>query len=883
VATFSYHHSRSDSRGTDDWLVDVADAVAPALCGGKAAGLARLMRAGFNVPAGVCLTTDLYRAAVHGSGVVAEIAALEAATQGSRHGRAARLAEIRRAIEHVPLGRDARELVRRGVRQVRNRWPGMLAVRSSAVLEDHAGASHAGVHASFVGPYEADAVVELVRRCWASLWTDAAWTYRQRLGLSHTAAAMAVVIQRFVAAGRAGVAFSVDPVTNDPATIVVEAAWGVGQDIVSGIRTPDRYRIAIPPGGISAAVAEPSSGWRVLTAADVLQLGRLVRRVERTLGMPADVEWAFDGDRFWIVQARPIATAVARPPRTAWTRANVKEVFPDVPSPLAVSYLSVTLDGMFHRYHASHGHPLPDGARFVGVFHGRPYLNLTLMQQMALARGGQPEIVSRLFGGPAAALDAGAAGNGRAPHPGFRHSAQLVRELLTTVLVTPRRAPALFRTMRRQAAACDAVALDRLDAAALRRHLTRFADAALGPARLCRMHEIVSAQSRAYIVLDRLLAAWLPARAETLMTQLTTGLGTLPHARMTYRLMALSEAARSEPRANAFLVSAHDDAAMRSYRRALSGTRFLEGFDEVLLEFGHRARFESDVMSPRFREDPLPLLRIVQLYARAEGLESAEAHAIRRHAIQRAARADVRAALGGPRRLLFSIVCSALQRLLGQRDENRDVTTLLVAHLRRIVLEIGRRAAAAGVLEKRDDIFFVLWHQLPQVLDGDRNWRQVIRDRRREHDRHLGMPAPDLLHGAEDEQAATASGADGHDDLAGLGVSAGTVRGRVKVLHSVTDVPALSGEVVVLPAIEPSLTPLFPLVSGVIAEMGGLLSHGAILAREYGLPAVVNLTDATRRLKDGDHVELNGLTGRVRVLGRANGTRGDRSRMAKQE
>ena len=864
MAAPSYRQSRRDA---DRWLVNLADAVTPALCGGKAAGLARLMRAGFNVPAGICLTTDLYRAALRESGVFAEIEALAAPARRTRYARAAQLAEIRRVIENVSLGRDAMELVHRGVTKLRGRGPGVLAVRSSAVLEDHASASHAGVHATFVGEHDTEAVIKHVERCWASLWTDEAWTYRERLGLSHTAAAMAVVIQRFVAAGRAGVAFSVDPVTGDPATVVIEAAWGAGEQIVSGARTPERYRIAITPGGVSA-VPESSSGWRVLSAADTLQLGRLVRRIERTFGVPVDVEWAFDGDHFWIVQARPIA-GVARAPRTAWTRANVKEVFPDVPSPLAASYLSFALDGMFRRYHASHGHPVPEGTRFVDVFHGRPYLNLTLMQQMALARGGDPKIVSRLFGGPAATLD-GAASKPR-PEKGIRHVAGLARELLTTVFVTPRRAPALFRAIRRQAAAADAVPLDHLDDADLRRHLTRFADAALGPARLSRMHEIVSAQSRAYKMLDRLLAAWLPTRAETIMTQLTTGLGTLPHARMTYRLMALSEVARSEPSIHAFLTSTHDDEALRGYRRVLTGTRFLEGFDAVLREFGHRAPFESDVMSPRFHEDPLPLLRIIQLYVRVETLESAERHALRRKAIQHAAQTDVRAALRPAQWLLFSIVCSALQRLFGLRDENRHVTTLLVAHLRRIVLEIGRRAVHAGLLDQRDDIFFVFWAELPHVLEGEGNWRQVVRERRREQEVHLGTPAPDLLVGADDQHAVTATKVDDNDVLAGLGVSAGTVTGRVKILHSISGVPALSGEIVVLSAIEPSVTPLFPLVSGVIAEIGGLLSHGAILAREYGLPAVVNVTDATRRLKDGDPVELNGMTGRVRVLGRANG------------
>jgi phosphohistidine swiveling domain-containing protein len=212
------------------------------------------------------------------------------------------------------------------------------------------------------------------------------------------------------------------------------------------------------------------------------------------------------------------------------------------------------------------------------------------------------------------------------------------------------------------------------------------------------------------------------------------------------------------------------------------------------------------------------------------------------------------------------IVCGALQRLLALRDECRHVTTMLVAHLRRLTLEIGTRAAAAGLLARREDAFFVTWDELPRVLaEPGRDWRGLALLRRRERERHARLEGPDLLAGDTAlEPAAASSG----EDLVGLGVSPGRVTGTVRVLRSIEGVERLAGEIVVFPTIEPTLTPVFPLVGGLIAEMGGLLSHAAILAREYGLPAVVNVRDATRRLRDGDRVEIDGTTGRVRVLER---------------
>jgi rifampicin phosphotransferase len=194
------------------------------------------------------------------------------------------------------------------------------------------------------------------------------------------------------------------------------------------------------------------------------------------------------------------------------------------------------------------------------------------------------------------------------------------------------------------------------------------------------------------------------------------------------------------------------------------------------------------------------------------------------------------------------------------------VTTMCVAHLRHIALEIGHRATRAGLLDDPTDVFFTTWHEMPRILvEPDRPWRQIVADRRRRRDEDARFDAPDIV---DDEGVAPRAEMAAADDgsLIGFGVSPGVVTGRVRVLRSIDGIGRLSGEIVVFPAIEPTLTPIFPLVKGIVAEMGGLLSHAAILAREYGVPAVVNVREATRRLKDGDLIELDGATGLIRVL-----------------
>jgi pyruvate,water dikinase len=351
---------------------------------------------------------------------------------------------------------------------------------------------------------------------------------------------------------------------------------------------------------------------------------------------------------------------------------------------------------------------------------------------------------------------------------------------------------------------------------------------------------------------------------------------------MVHHLMDLAALAVEDDRAQRYFTAELDEAAVGAYERALDGTAVLRELRALLREFGHRGPYESDVMSPRFAEDPAPLLRMIQLHVRAGATTSAARHAEERRRVRLAAIDEVRRALRDGRSTLrfvaqwslFSFLCGALQRLVALRDECRHVTTMMVAHLRRVALEIGRRATSDGILADPSDVFFITWEELPRVLvEPDHPWGALAAERRRQRDADARIEAANIV--TDDGRA---DGVDAPapvgDELRGYGVSPGVVTGRVRVLRSIEDIGHLSGEIVVFPSIEPTLTPIFPLVTGVIAEMGGLLSHASILAREYGLPAVVSVRDATRHLEDGDRVELDGTTGRIRVVERAGGARG---------
>jgi len=891
---------------THCWLVDIVDATDPALCGGKAAGLAMLKRIGLSVPRAVCLTTDFYRHWLDVSGFGPRLTEL-VATAGDAHLRRTVLEQIRCEVEATPLSDDADGALREGVRRLTvGRDGDVLSVRSSGVDEDHLDASHAGIHASrIVAGHDMRAVIAAIKTCWASLWTETAWTYRERLAIPHASAAMAVVVQRYVAAVCSGIAFSADPVTNDRTTVVIEAGWGTGAALVSGKVTPDEYRVSLqadaPAGAHRRAGRQTEmTVWRdggpaalplddtrrgrpVLSDTQVRELASVAKAVERTLGTPVDIEWACDGEGFWALQARPITTLTEAPHRSAnrprlWTRANLKEVFPELPSPLALSYLTFSLNRMFQTYHAAHGYSVAPDSRLVSVIRGRPYLNLSLMQQMTVERGGDPAIVGRLFGG-ASPTEPKSLAPASHPEISITARARLGREMLATLFSTPYRGRRLFHGMRRQAVALADISLEALDDRALSAHADEFFATLLDETPLRRLHEVVSAQSRAYMFLEALITAWVPTDADAVLKRLMTGLGTLPNVRMTYRLMDLAALAARESPARVYFTGDLNEEALAGYETALAGTAMLAELRAFLREFGHRGPYESDVMSARFADDPGPVLQLIQLHVRAGATQDAARHAAERSHVRHTAVADLRRALHqGRGRLafvaqwtLFRLVCSALHRLLALRDECRHVTTMMVAHLRRVAQEIGRRASRDGVLADPTDVFFLTCDEMPRVLiERDGPWRLQAADRRRERERNRELQASDVV--GDDGIADGIEGAADvpcDNELRGYGVSSGTVTGRVRVLRSAEAIGYLSGEIVVIPAIEPTLTPIFPLVRGFIAEMGGLLSHAAILAREYGLPAVVSVRDATRRLRDGDRVELDGSTGRIRVLERA--------------
>lgn len=781
--------------------------------GGKGANLGELVAAGLPVPAGFCVTTDAYRAVI--APLADEVGAL---LRKRRHD------ELRALVVAAPLPDGLAERVAGAA----ERLGGPVAVRSSATAEDLPEASFAGQQETFLGVVGGEAVVEAMRRCWASLWSDRAIAYRAEQGYPDDAAAIAVVVQAMVAADAAGVAFTVDPVTGRR-VVTIDSAWGLGESVVGGAVTPDSFvvdggsirrrigdkaiRIDLAPGGgTRTSHVQPASRRRPsLTRRQVREVAALARQVQAHYGQPMDLEWALARGRAWLLQARPVTTVVAAPEAASdpgrhtrlsrFVRSDIIEHFPE-PYPLDL----VVVEAAYRALRSCAG--------FAGIGIS-PEQGLITLDDTGIARVGYPTVsLRRLPLGVARILRA------RASDPRMweaTHGAA-ARALVARMLaldLTSLTGPELRRTLTQLVDVTE-------------RHLEeRFVH--LG------FHLMRGARIDALLWLARRGAASGPRTQFDLLGGLDYATAVIDR-----RLRGLARTAPAEVLA---LLGGEriDVAAVRAVDPAW--WRDVEGF---LTDFGARTPKMYLPFSTRgWREDLPAFLTMLGLVAHGTGDAPVGEH--------RALVAEAGSRLPAP-------LARRLERLVddyraGHVMREASVVELeeLCAAARRVGLEAGRRLVADGLCERPGDVAFLSFAELGDWLDGREVDVAGIVTRRR-----AARPkAVAAWH--ETAEPACAAGA-----WVGVAASPGRATGRARVVSGPADFTRLErGDVLVCRATDPAWTPLFALAGGIVAETGGRLSHAAIVAREYAIPAVLGVAGATTRITDGARITVDGGTGRV--------------------
>ncbi|WP_437972114.1 PEP/pyruvate-binding domain-containing protein [Sorangium sp. So ce260] len=828
-----------------------------ATAGGKGANLGELTRLGLAVPPGFVVSAGAYAEQAAAWGLAERLGPHLAAS-----GWEAAAAEAEALFQTGAMLPGIESAVRDAYREL---GAPPVAVRSSATAEDLADASFAGQHETYLDVAGEDELLRALRRCWASLWSPRALGYRAARGIDHLGVHIAVVVQRMVPAEFAGVLFTVDPVAQRADRMLLEVAPGLGEAVVSGHTTGDVYRLRRAPfagsaaNGASKPNGAPDPGANGLAIDDrdrreagrpapndalVLEVGRIGLRLEAHFGCPQDVEFAFAGGAVHLLQSRPITTLGAAeieplPPPPELNRlqrrmleANDNDRFPVAPRPLDQWSFRVTLPALVRM------------VRFVG-----------LDVDEAEERAWVDQLWREVF-----------------VPPRMRPTLRLLQ--------LPRKVAASLRDdamawweadgFKRLQEACAPVDLRALDDAALLRRADRITETTT--AVLGERFERSASQLAAVALRVPVTLAVGPKRAATVMSDLVSGL----HTRTSDVNLALFHLARRAASAGPEVAGAIREGRPEALRESEAGRATLAEVEAFLDEHGHRESTGMYLSAPTWRQDPAPVWGLLRgLLDAAEPPSEAAGLARYRAALEEVTRA-LRFAPG-----LRDAFCRTLERLRSAivfRERTHFDLVRSFSALQAIVAEVARRLCERGHLPGPDDVFYLTEAELRAWIQGAAppldEVKRLVRRRRATYG---------VVNARWQKKAlgsSVAGGASG-DELRGIGASSGVVRGKARIVRDVGEFERLkAGEILVCRYTNPAWTPLFTLAAGVVTDAGGAVSHGAIVAREYGIPAVLGAAGATERITDGQEILVDGTEGRVTLL-RQGGRQGDAVELAR--
>jgi len=848
-----------------------------------------LLAEGFPVPSGLCVTTEAYDHALRAPGF-SPTEQWQAALQSSWTERQRILSHCRTIIQNHDIVGLTSQIIEQ-VRRLDLPLSGLWAVRSSATNED-------GAHASFAGVYRTRLGIPLkelgsaVKDLWLSIWDERVLNYHIASGLGGAPPAMAVVIQPLLEAQAAGVAYSVHPLTGRATQVMINAVAGLAVALVDGSATPDQYVVEIAENsqpirivertivgqtqaqrmtdqGIQATpLSDKAVGRATLSDDQLFALARAARQIEQVFGHPVDLEWLFDERGLWWLQARPIS-GLAGPRQLTnddceWSRANFKETLPELPSPLGLSFLEQFMERYIVAPYRRLGCQIPEGISSVRVFKGRPYINMTLFYSLIAQLRGDPSSMTEQMGGESIT---------RVPDVRPLGWLAVIRAGLAMLLEmrkAVRYGPVWFADMKVMATehrverlctvSGEEIAL-RLDAIGqwLDEHELTFG--------------IVGGVAQCLQALGGLLPRWLGEDWRALLNGALQGQAAVISAQQIVRLAELAELIRRDPSVT-YLFTAEEWNPVEVLRLR-EGTDVLRAFNRYLDDYGHRGVGESDVMSPRFADRPELLLTVLRTQILAPTSTTPTDILQRQTAVREQALAEIRSRLGWRfhRWAVFSWWYRRLCRFFALREANRHHLMYYSALARRLLLRLGDCLVERGTFSSREDIFYITINERTELLSRrSSDWRGLIEARRAERSCFATTSVPDTIR----DWRAVLSGSDAASAvipkgiLRGTPISGGKVAGPVRFVRSMEDWSRVShGDILVVSVIDPGMAPLFGVAAGLIAEMGGTLSHGAIIAREYGLPAVANVPGILARLKEGDRVSVDAEQGEIIVQERA--------------
>jgi rifampicin phosphotransferase len=847
-----------------------------ALVGGKGAHLGELSRIdGIRVPAGFCVTTVAFRRIIaEAPSIDDRLDRLSRLNADDREAIRTRSAEIRRILAGIPIPDDLAAAITGALARLGEH--AAYAVRSSATAEDLPTASFAGQQDSYLNVVGPAAIVQHVSRCWASLFTEPAVTYRLRNGFDHRRVHMAVVVQQMVFPQAAGILFTADPVTANRRVASVEASFGLGEAVVSGLVNADVYRVrdgevvakavatkrraicASPAGGTQElAIALERQEQPALTDVQVVRLAQLGRRIEAHFGRPQDIEWCLVDDGFQIVQSRPITTLFPIPAagdqeNHVYVSVGHQQMMTDPMKPLGLSLFQLT--ALRPMYEAG----------------GRLFVDVTEGLASPASRAGLLEVLG--------------------------NSDPLIRDALQTVLHRGDFIPTLpdespggppaggppAQIETDPAIVTELIGRSQASIAALKRDIQTRSGEALLDFILADIQELkrimLDPQSRQVIMaameatwwLNDQLHAWLDEKnaADTLAQSVPNNVT----SEMGLALLDVADVIRPHADVVAFLQDVQDEGFLDVLPKLEGGREARDAIRAYLDSYGMRCVGEIDITKPRWSERPTTLVPVILANIKTFGPGAGKRrfeHG-RREAWEKEQEllGRVRALPDGDRKAdEAKRMIDRVRTFIGYREYPKYGIVSRYFVYKQALMEEAERLVQAHVLREEEDIFYLTFQEIQDVVRTNQADDQLIRQRKDAFRSYQALTPPRVL----TSDGEVIAGAYGRDDvptgaLVGLPVSAGTVEGRARVILDMAEADLEPGDILVTAYTDPSWSPLFVAITGLVTEVGGLMTHGAVIAREYGLPAVVGVEHASRLIRDGQRIRVHGTDGYVEIL-----------------
>ncbi|SHG73401.1 pyruvate, water dikinase [Chryseolinea serpens] len=863
--------------------------------GGKGANLGELSRIeGIPVPEGFCVTTEAYKKVIGNSQELNRLLEeLNRLKVDERRNISEVSSKIRTVIEGIPIPKEMTEEIAGCLAMFGEK--DAYAVRSSATAEDLPTASFAGQQDTYLNIIGKAAILKHISKCWASLFTERAVIYRLQNGFDHRKVLLSVVVQKMVFPKAAGILFTADPVTSNRKVLSIDASFGLGEALVAGLVSADNYKVsngnvidkristkklaihALEDGGTKEEEIEPGrQNEQVLSDAQILQLERMGRTIEVHFGQPQDIEWCLvedghlaDGQIFYIVQSRPITTLFPIPEANdqenhVYVSVGHQQMMTDAMKPLGLSFFLLTTRALMR---TAGGRLFVDITPMLASRASREAVITTLGQSDPLIKDALLTIVAREnFVKSSPGEDE--------KQPGSNHKPISLAGARTKIENDPAIVLDLIRSSQTSIAALKKdiqtkSGTDLIDF--IQEDIPRLKKLMADPRNL----GVIMAAMDASFWINEKMMEWLGEKnvADILSQSVDNNIT----SEMGLALLDVADVIRPHPELMDYLHQVKDDDFLDELVKFPGGKEVQDAIHTFLDKYGMRCAGEIDITRTRWAEKPATLVPVI--LSNIKNQESNASHRKfeqgRREALEKEqALVDRLKSLpeGEQKAKELKQMIDLVRNFIGYREYPKYN---LVGHYfvyKQALMKEAEKLVQAKVIHEKEDIYYLTLEELRQVIaatasDGDRMDYQVINKRKDDYKLYQKLTPPRVI--TSDGEIMT--GAYKRENLpagaiVGLAVSSGVIEGRARVILNMEDADLDEGDILVTAFTDPSWTPLFVSIKGLITEVGGLMTHGAVVAREYGLPAVVGVENATKLIKDGQRIRVNGTDGYVEYL-----------------